>query len=389
MTSTAEQARARYAPPAPGTGLPSVLPAALRALGAELPEGIPEPQWSLPPTRRVVVLMVDGLGARQLARASGHAPFLRTLTSPVDTAECGFPSTTATSLASLGTGRYAGEHGIIGWQTALGGTSLFNHLAWRNGPDPGAYQPLPTLFQEAGRRDISMTTVSRPEFDGSGFTRAALRGGAYRGCVETQDRIDHTRAALQEAGRRGRALVYCYWSEVDKAGHVHGPNSLDWGVALEELDDFAARLVQTSPQDTVVVVTADHGMIDAPHTQRRDVAIEPELGEGITVLAGEPRAPQAWCVPGAAADVAAAWRELLGQDAVVLERDEAIDAGWFGPVEARNTRRVGDVIAAMLGDGATLLDSRLLRPEVLALRGHHGSITPDETQIPLLVHVPD
>ena len=47
--------------------------------------------------------------------------------------------------------------------------------------------------------------------------------------------------------------------------------------------------------------------------------------------------------------------------------------------------RVGDLVVAMLSD-ATVLDSRLLRPEVLRLRGHHGSITEAETAVPILVH---
>ena len=70
--------------------------------------------------------------------------------------------------------------------------------------------------------------------------------------------------------------------------------------------------------------------------------------------------------------------------ALVLTRDEAVAAGWFGPLREGYAERIGEVVAAMLGP-CTLLDSTLLRPEVLALRGHHGSITDAETAIPLLV----
>lgn len=382
----ADDASARYRPPGPGEGLPSVLPAALTALGAGLPEDIPQPTWSLEPTRRVVVVLVDGLGARQLERASGHAPFLRTLGSPVEDFRCGFPSTTATSLTSLGTGRRAGDHGIIGWQTGLhDGERLFNHLGWRDGPDPVTHQPLRTLLQEAGRRDIGATTVSRGMFESSGFTRAALRGGGFLPAEEVPERTAGVLQALAGAGRRGRALVYAYWDEVDKAGHVHGPGSLEWGEAVEEVDAFVAGLVEQAPEGTTVVVTADHGMVEAPLEQRHDLAYEEDLCAGVRLLAGEPRAPQAWCEPGALEDVVATWRELLEDEAVVLTREEAIEAGWFGPVRAGYERRVGEVVVAMLGE-ATLLDSRTLRPSILRLQGHHGSITDPETAIPLLVH---
>ena len=79
----------------------------------------------------------------------------------------------------------------------------------------------------------------------------------------------------------------------------------------------------------------------------------------------------------------------LTEERVILtvlgpDRDEAVAAGWFGPLRDGYADRIGEVVVAMLGR-STLLDSRLLRPEVLALRGHHGSITDAETAIPLLV----
>ncbi|MGC5584951.1 alkaline phosphatase family protein [Ornithinimicrobium sp. W1679] len=380
-----DAARALYRPPAPGEGLASVLPAALVALGVDLPSGTPVPTWSLPAARHVVVVLVDGLGSRQLARRSGHAPFLRSMTPADRDARCGFPSTTATSLTSLGTGLPPGGHGIVGWQTVLPDGRLFNHLGWRDGPDPLEHQPAPTLLQHAEDAGVSVTTVSRPLFENSGFTRVALRGGGYVGTEDPGERAAGVLGALAGAGRSGRSLVYAYWDEVDKAGHVHGPGSMEWGEALEGVDAFVRELAAGAPRGTVVVLTSDHGMVDAPHEHRRDLADDAVLAAGVRVLAGEPRAPQAWCEPGAVGQVVATWTRELGDSALVLTRQEAVEAGWFGPVRPGYEERVGEVVAAML-DATTVLDSRLLRPQVLALRGHHGSVTDAETAVPLLVH---
>jgi hypothetical protein len=67
----------------------------------------------------------------------------------------------------------------------------------------------------------------------------------------------------------------------------------------------------------------------------------------------------------------------------VLSRTELIETGWLGPVREEVSGRIGDVVAVLDG-GATVLDSRLLRPQVVALRGHHGSLSDEETLIPLL-----
>ena len=101
----------------PATLLPAtprldrVLPAVATSLGvAGLARAGDRP---LRPARRTVVVLVDGLGAQLLARRGGHAPFLRRLLPDPQTAmtiDCGFPSTTATSMGSFGTGTLAGSH---------------------------------------------------------------------------------------------------------------------------------------------------------------------------------------------------------------------------------------------------------------------------------------
>ena len=59
----------------------------------------------LPPTDRVCLLIVDGLGWELLREHPAAAPFLSELAIAGLPLMAGFPATTATSLASLGTGR--------------------------------------------------------------------------------------------------------------------------------------------------------------------------------------------------------------------------------------------------------------------------------------------
>ncbi len=75
--------------------------------------------------------------------------------------------------------------------------------------------------------------------------------------------------------------------------------------------------------------------------------------------------------------------EAFGDRAWVLDRAQAIAAGWFGPVARRNLGRIGDVLVAAAGSFA-LVDSRTAAPQVLRLIGQHGSLTTAEQRIPLL-----
>ena len=124
-------------------------------------------------------------------------------------------------------------------------------------------------------------------------------------------------------------------------------------------------------------------MVDVPLESRPDIALEADLDAGVRHVSGEPRCVQLHVQPVALGDVLAAWRSRLGDDAVVVPGEQAIEAGWFGPVNTHVRPRIGDVIAAMTGPVA-VVDSRRHRPELRALVGVHGSITADEVAVPWL-----
>ncbi|MGB5950920.1 MAG: nucleotide pyrophosphatase/phosphodiesterase family protein [Ornithinimicrobium sp.] len=375
-----------YFPPYTAT-IADVLPAALASIGHPVASGEESgrPIVTLPPARAAVVALIDGLGEEQLRRRSGHAPFLRRLGSAAPDLRCGFPSTTATSLTSLGTGLSAGQHGVIGTLAPTpDGLDLFSHLTWEGGPDPAAYQPKPTLLHTAAEAGVAVSTVSRPAFKGSGLTRVALHGGSFVGAATSDQRVAATLHALRQA--KGPTLIYLYIDEVDKAGHGFGPDSLPWGESVENADQIVREIAAGMPPGTSLTVTADHGMIEAPHALRFDVATDPDLADGVRLVGGDPRAAHVFCEPGAAEDVTTRWRATMGEAAIIASRDEAIAEGWFGPVFDNNRSRIGDLVVVMTGQ-YTVLDSRSCRPAFLQLLGHHGSMSDAETKIPLL-HLP-
>jgi hypothetical protein len=99
-------------------------------------------------------------------------------------------------------------------------------------------------------------------------------------------------------------------------------------------------------------------------------------------VGGEPRAVHLYCLDGAADDVLATWRERLGARMDLLPRNEAIRAGWFGPVAPRVLPRIGDIVGSARGTFA-VIDSRTARPEGLRLLGLHGARSDAEQLVPL------
>lgn len=366
------------APRYDAAGLAAVLPSVIASLG--VPRWNPGP-ISLPPARHAIVVLVDGLGHDLLTRRSGHAPFLRSLLPTAHRLTAGFPTTTATSMATFGTGLAPGSHGLLGYEVLDPDTDLLvNELSWENGPDPWAWQPHRTVLERADAAGLSVTRVGPAYFEGSGLTNATLRGGRFVAATGLSDRVDVALAAVRAASR---SLVILYWGDLDKAGHQHGCQSWQWGDQLEAVDAAVSSLAAAATRDTAVYVTADHGMVDVPHAARIDLADEPGLAAGIRHVGGEARARHLYCEAGATDDVVAVWRQRLGDQAMVLSRSDAVDRRWFGAVEERVLPRVGDAVVVM-APGMAVVDSRRERPQLLALLGLHGSLTRAEVDVPLL-----
>lgn len=370
-----------------GKELGAVLPGALAAVGAghvvtNRRAEEDRVRLGIPQARHMVVVLLDGLGHLNLEARRGHAPFLRSAEHNVITA--GYPTTTAASLGLFGTGQPAGRTGMTGYTARNPRTGeLANLVSWQGAFDAEEWQRQPSLLESAERDGFTVTTLGRRKFAGSGLTQAVLRGGQFVGAERLADRIDVALAAARQPG-----VSYCYWGEIDAAGHKHGWGSEEWVAALEDADRELRELARRLPAGAIMVVTADHGMVDIPGAPRWDVADDPVLRQDVEIIAGEPRAVHVHLQPGVDPDpVAERWQEHLAGHAAVWTRDQAREDRLFGDLSEDVAPRIGDVVVAMAGR-ATVVDSRTQTPGSLQLIGVHGSLTPEELQVPLLVAEP-
>jgi hypothetical protein len=358
--------------------LGDVVPAVAAALGR--PIGDIPTNLTLPDAPSYAVFLVDGLGARLIERYRHAAPYLASLLDDNETGTAGVPSTTATSLTSLGTGLTPGTHGLVGFTSRIPGTEkLLISLLWDKDVDPLEWQPHPTAFARMQDVGVAVTIVNKREFKGSGLTIASSRGGDYVGA----DRVGERIAAAVEAASASPSFTYLYEGDLDWTGHKYGVASPHWLQQLTMIDAEVEQLREALPAATRLVVVADHGMVDSPAEHRVDVDQHPELRDGLLLFGGEARFRHLYCRTGAVDDVYAAWSSFLGPTADVLTRDAAIERGWFGEVIPTVYPRLGDVVVAMRDDHSVFSSTDF--PYELTLVGLHGSLTPDEMVIPILV----
>jgi hypothetical protein len=360
--------------------LADVLPSCLASLSGE------QNPLGLGPVTNAVVVLVDGLGASALRQRTGHARFLASRFTKKATLVSGFPTTTAAALASLTTGTSPGTHGLVGY-TALVPASdrVANQLTgWAADMTPAVWQKSPTVFERATSDGISAVAIGPRRYASSGFTDAVLRGARYVSAEKIADRFS---AARTELDRDNRSISYVYVPELDMTAHAQGWQSDRWTQLLEELDSAMRDFAPSLGSSEGVLLTADHGVIDVPETSHILFGDDAAQMDGVTHVAGDPRCLQLHLSADLSAErraaVLQAWKATEGERAWVLSRDEAIDAGWFGPVDVDVRSRIGDIIVAA-AKNVVYYDGRKSNDPSRRMVGQHGSWNPDELIVPLL-----
>ena len=328
---------------------------------------------------REVLILIDGMGQDAVDKYSDQFPIFDEL-KQVKKLYTNFPSTTATSLSTLGTGVLPGVHGMLGYTVRVprSDNRLLNALKWDERVDPVMWQKVPTLFERAVLAGVSVTHVAAKRYEGSGFTQAALRGAKYVGA----NGVDEMATAVSAALKPQPSFVYTYLNTLDSAGHSDGVGSDKWLTALQQVSEFITKVKQLAPAGTRIWVTSDHGMVNS--TEQVILGQDNKLLANVTLIGGEPRARHIYIREGAIAETITQWQEFFGSKVRVLSKDTAIKDGLFGPVVTEDSHdRLGDLIAIANND-LILVDPARVREET-SMVGHHGGVTDIEVEIPLLL----
>lgn len=354
---------APYPPDYDGAWVGGIVPA---LMGGSPAPWIPEDALA---ARSVVLLVLDGLGWQAVTDHPGLMPELASMEGQAITTVV--PSTTGAALTSIATGTPPAEHGVVGYRMRVGGQVL-NVLRWDTdtGPDPALVQPVPPFL------GANIPSVVRSEFRASGFSGAQLRGTTQIGWRTTATLVEHCRRLVASE----HPLVYAYYDGVDKVGHEYGPDSDFFRAELAATDRLVGDLRDVLPPEAALLVTSDHGMVGVGPSALVDLG---PLHRYVSVYSGESRFRSLHARTGAAGELLAAAEDMLGDTAWVFSRERLFDEGWLGRSASATVRgRVGDVVLAArtLTAFADPTDQ-----QEKAMMGRHGSLTPDEMRVPLLV----
>lgn len=361
--------------PGPGADGFAALPATVDRLLTGAPGGLPAAMTAgVERAGSVGVVLLDAFGMRFVERHADH-PLLRRLDA-IRPLASQFPSTTTAHVTTMHTGMAVEEHGLYEWivyEPAYGDVITPILFSGAGELTPGTLRgiemadvlPETTFYQRLAARSVVLSPAA---FSPSVYDSVALRGAELRTYPDIATGAAMLAEALLEPG-----YAYLYWHMIDATGHLEGPDSAAFDTACVAALDALDAALRDGP--ALVLFTADHGQI-AVDPARVDY-LEDFLPEIEDLLAHRPagsaRDVFLHARPGRAEELAGELRERLGERAQVRAADEL-----FGHIGPRLRERLADVcVLPAPGRMAWLRSARSVESR---FRGHHGGMTPEESQ---------
>jgi hypothetical protein len=336
----------------------------------------------------LVFVLADGLGMNLEERLPEESFLRRHLAMSLQAV---FPSSTAPALTSLATGVWPATHAVPTWFTFLperGITGVLLPYADRasrldlNSLGVGAETAFPIATQP-GYFSREYRAFQPRAISGSVYTRY-VNGRKAAGYASMEHGVNAVLAGLARTARK--TYSYLYVPDVDNAEHDHGVTSEEVWRRLLRLDTELGRLKETAGDEVRLVVSADHGQITVPDSEKHQLALRDDLSSMLRVWppAGEPRLTSFHVAEGQRSRFVDAFQERFGDAFLLLSADEAESLRLFGPgvLSPRARGRIGDFIAIPAGRGAITYAGE---PGVHAMKGMHGGLLPEEMHIPLVI----
>ena len=335
--------------------------------------------------RNVVLMVFDGMGMDALARHLPDSGFLmrhvaQTLTSV-------YPSTTTAAMTAYYSGLSPNEHAWLGWSLFFKEygrwiDTFTNQDSFTKQPLSGidaarAVMPYETMYEKIHNATKGAVVCHTILPEHIVFPEQPNR---HHRTSDVKELFGKTVRLCEEPGKK---FIFTYWPEPDMSMHMLGCEAEAVRERIAEINAFSEAM-REQLEDTVVMISADHGLIDI--TEEVWLNEIPELDECLVMPpCVETRALSLFVK----ADMRAVFEERflrLLPDFILMPRTAVFKSGLLG-LGSRH-RKVEDFIGDYL---ACAVGTRMLRyaahttMKKQPYKGQHAGLTAKEMLVPLIV----
>lgn len=359
-----------------------------------------------PAYRQVILLVMDALGWEKFQQLSQLDTPENELLARLVPAGNVFPltsvvpSTTSAALTTYWTGVTPSTHGITGYEMWMQEYGVVANMilqmpaSFLFGPGnlasagftPDQFLNIPALGTMFKKQGVASYAFQPEAINGSGLSQSLLanvESMPYTGLPELWQTLEHM---LAQPASRAR-YFYIYWPNLDGWQHMYGPDDdhirEEYFIFMREMLRFLERARRNGRGDTLLLMTADHGMLPTARPPEAEIRRYPELLSMLHLLpTGEARMPYLYLKPGFEQKALDLIETLFPGQFIPVDSQKAVDSGLFGPApyHPKLITRLGDVILLAR-------DNHFLywQNKENMMNGRHGGMSRQEMLVPLLV----
>jgi len=336
----------------------------------------------------IILMIIDGMGYEFLQKHGRKTILMKNLRGKMTSV---FPSTTAAALPTFITGLAPQQHAITGWfmyLKELGIVILPIHFSTRAGRKPLNHKidtsklySQKTIFKRIKRKSYPLFPAEISHTLAMKITIKDTKITKYSKTSQLFSKIEKL------AKQKHKKLIFAYWRTIDKMSHKYGTKSPKTKQQLKILDKKIKQLTKKiKGTNTLIIATADHGLINTPKNKRILMNNHPKLKQALTLpLCGDVRAAQCYVHPSKAKEFEKYTKTKLKKYCTMHTRKELIKKNYFGLFKPNPKLfdRTGDYTLIMK-------DNYLIKDFVLGEKkhihtGNHGGTSKQEMHVPLIL----
>lgn len=344
------------------------------------------------PSDHIVLTLADGFGMHFVDAMDDAAFVPRHTVTSLNTV---FPSTTPVALTSLATGRWPAEHAVTGWHTylpELEGVSTIIKFMRRSdeialsefGVSTEQVYPVESLLG-AGERNFA--ALYPEDIANSVYSTYSCRGVRQVGYTSLSQAVD---AVIRRvSGAEQPTFTYLYTPHPDKEAHRYGTFSAQAQMSARNVNNELERLARALPDNARLVMTADHGLVDAGEEEMHEIRPSDEVMSCLTrEPSGDKRVMYFQVRNGDMKRFQKLFKGRFGERFLLISVDEAESIELFGPgcISSIARRRLGNVMA--ISKDANVISYRwpeVTKKEEPPLASFHSGLSPAEIRVPLVI----
>ena len=358
---------------------------------------------------KVVLFLIDGLGKNYLHEFKGFNSFLGTIDKiGADYfLTCQFPSTTAGNVTTIHTGLPVAKHGVYEWfyyEPLVGeiiASILFSYAGderretLQNKVNPNDMYPTKTIYQKLNLHGVKSFVFQDKKLVNTNYSNTLLKGARINGYGTLSNGLKTLAECVNN--ENGKAYYLFYYSSIDSAAHEHGPGSKKSNKEVMKLLKAFEKLktmLNESDENVLFILTSDHGQISLDKEKNIYLNLEfPEIEKyikkskdgNLLVPAGSPRDMFLYIEDNMLDEALNFLQNKLYKKAGVFKTSYLIENGYFGTkkVSGRLESRLGNLVILPLENWTVWWYEKDIFE--VTTSGHHGGLSADEMEIPLLV----